>query len=102
MQLANLCNLFDQMLLAIKMGKNRSKKKHVHEELVRVTASGGLSLLKLFLNQTGILPPAAPQNNVRLITPELHGFENAPPPFPSKQAVVIFDGNTKKPSDYSR
>jgi len=48
------------------------------------------------------LPPAAPQNNVMLITPELHGFENSTPSFPSKQVVVIFDGNTKKPSDYSR
>lgn len=48
------------------------------------------------------MPPAAPQNNVMLITPELHGFENSKPPFPSKQVVVIFDGNTKKPSDYSR
>lgn len=48
------------------------------------------------------LPPAAPQNNMKLITPKLHGFENVEPPFPSKQVVVIFDGNTKKPSDYSR
>lgn len=48
------------------------------------------------------LPPAAPQNNVMLVTPELHGFQNSTPLFPSKQVVVIFDGNTKKPSDYSR
>jgi hypothetical protein len=48
------------------------------------------------------LPPAPPQNNTKLITPKLHGFENAEPSYPSKQVVVIFDGNTKKPSDYSR
>lgn len=48
------------------------------------------------------LPPAAPQNNVILVTPELHGFQNSTPLYPSKQVVVIFDGNTKKPSDYSR
>lgn len=48
------------------------------------------------------LPPAAPQNNVFLITPKVHGFENTEPPFPPKQVVVIIDGNTIKPSSYSK
>lgn len=47
------------------------------------------------------LPPAPPQNNVKIITPELHGFEDSKPKFPSKLAIVIIDGNTKSPSDYS-
>lgn len=48
------------------------------------------------------LPPAAPQNNVFLITPKVHGFENSDPPFPPRQVVVIIDGNTIKPSAYSK
>jgi len=48
------------------------------------------------------LPPAAPQNNVKFITPDLHGFKNSKPEFLSKLAIVIIDGNTKSPSEYSR
>ena len=47
-------------------------------------------------------PVAAPQNNIYFENSILHGFEGRTPPFPSKLAVVIIEGNTKKPSDYSR
>lgn len=46
-------------------------------------------------------PPANIANNITLETPLLHGFEGAPPPYPSKVAVIIIDGNIKSPSDYS-
>jgi hypothetical protein len=49
-----------------------------------------------------ILPPAPPQNGVRLLTPQLHGFDGKEPPFPVRIAAVIIDGNIKNPSDYSR
>ncbi|AQX05800.1 hypothetical protein ATB99_14640 [Elizabethkingia meningoseptica] len=48
------------------------------------------------------LPPASPQNNIFFIAPELHGFEESEAIFPSRQVILIIDGNTKKPSDYSR
>ena len=48
------------------------------------------------------LPPATPQNNIKLLTPEIHGFEGKELDFPSKLAMVIIDGNTKSPSDYSK
>jgi hypothetical protein len=49
-----------------------------------------------------ILPPAPPQNNIILLSPKLHGFDETPPPFPSRIAAIVIDGNLKPPSDYSR
>lgn len=46
-------------------------------------------------------PPANPQNNITLETPQLHGFEGREAQYPTKLAVVIIDGNLKLPSDYS-
>jgi hypothetical protein len=48
------------------------------------------------------LPPGTPQNSVKLITPKIHGFDSSKVEYPSKQVLVIIDGNTKKPSDYSK
>lgn len=47
-------------------------------------------------------PPAPPQNNVHLITPTLHGFEEGEPPFPVRIAAIVIDGNIETPSSYSR
>jgi len=47
-------------------------------------------------------PPAPPQNNVFLLTPQLHGYEETQPEFPSRTLLIIIDGNLKNPSDYSR
>lgn len=47
-------------------------------------------------------PPAHVANNIFLVQPDLHGFEQSPAPFPTKVAVLIIDGNLKSPSDYSR
>ena len=48
------------------------------------------------------LPPAPPQNNIKLISPIVHGFESKQLDYPSKMAMILIDGNTKKPSDYSK
>lgn len=61
-----------------------------------------LSILCILDLTKKILPPATPQNNVLLVSPEIHGFQEGKAPYPSKQVVVIFDGNTIKPSDYSK
>jgi len=45
--------------------------------------------------------PAPPQNNILLGTPDMHGFAETEPAFPARQVLVVIDGNTKKPSDYS-
>jgi hypothetical protein len=49
-----------------------------------------------------LLPPAPPQNNIRLLRPTLHGFSESDPPFPVLIAAVIIDGNLRSPSNYSR
>jgi hypothetical protein len=46
-------------------------------------------------------PPANPQNNITLETPQLHGFVESEPGYPTKVAVVIIDGNLRLPSSYS-
>lgn len=47
-------------------------------------------------------PPASPQNNVMLLSPKVHGFENSIPEYDSKVVMIIIDGNTEKPSSYSK
>lgn len=46
-------------------------------------------------------PPAPPRNNIKMITPDVHGFRTEEMEFPPRQVVVIIDGNTKDPSAYS-
>jgi hypothetical protein len=45
-------------------------------------------------------PPANPQNQITLETPEVHGFDSTLD-FPTKIAAVIIDGNLRLPSSYS-
>jgi predicted house-cleaning noncanonical NTP pyrophosphatase (MazG superfamily) len=45
-------------------------------------------------------PPANPQNQITLETPEVHGFDSTLE-FPTKIAAVIIDGNLRLPSSYS-
>ena len=61
-----------------------------------------LSILCILDLTEKMLPPASPQNNVQLLTPKLHGFDDNEPENPSKLVMIIIDGNTKKPSDYSK
>ncbi|WKN32113.1 hypothetical protein PZB74_01940 [Porifericola rhodea] len=48
------------------------------------------------------LPPATPQNSIRLLKPKVHGFEDKEVDHPSRLVMIVIDGNTKKPSHYSR
>jgi hypothetical protein len=47
-------------------------------------------------------PVAPPQDNIFFTTPALHGFDDLSTAPPVRQVVVIIEGNTKKPSDYSK
>jgi hypothetical protein len=49
-----------------------------------------------------IHPPSNIANNITLESPTVHGFENSPPVYPTKIAIVIIDGNLKLPSEYSK
>ena len=64
--------------------------------------SAQLGILCVLDLTTKTEPPAPPQNNVILLTPQLHGFPAGEAPFPVRIAAVVIDGNLKKPSDYSR
>ena len=46
-------------------------------------------------------PLGDPRNYVRLVTPQLHGYEGDEP-YPSRVAVVIIPGNLMNPSDFSK
>jgi hypothetical protein len=47
-------------------------------------------------------PPANPKNNILLKTPKVHGFAEGTPPYPTKIAAVIIEGNLRLPSSYSK
>lgn len=61
-----------------------------------------LSILCILDLTEKIKPPAHAQNNIILVTPQVHGFEGEDLKNPSKVAVVIMDGNTVNPSRYSK
>ena len=94
--------------LELKVEKEISdRKKMIGKYLAQPTqysSAGGaqlgiLCILDLTEKQN---PPATPQNNITLETPIIHGFSDAQPPFPTKIAAVIIDGNLRTPSSYSR
>lgn len=61
-----------------------------------------LSIVSVLDLTTKNRPPAPPQNNVKIFKPAVHGFESSFLEYPSMQVLVVIDGNTKKPSDYSK
>ncbi len=84
--------------------KNRARmiNKYVAQPTQYSSASGAQLGILCILDQTSKdEPPASPQNNIMLVTPPVHGFEDGAAPFPTKIAAVIIDGNLKLPSDYS-
>lgn len=60
-----------------------------------------LSILCILDLTEKAFPPASPLNNIITVDPKVHGFEGVMS-YPSKQIVVIIDGNIKRPSDYSK
>jgi hypothetical protein len=88
-----------------KLISDRDKMISKYEKQPVAYASGNakqLSILCILDLTKKVLPPAAPQNNVFLNSPAVHGFEKETARYPAKQVVVIFDGNTIKPSAYSK
>ncbi len=84
--------------------KNRTRmiNKYVAQPTQYSSASGAQLGILCILDQTSKdEPPASPQNNIVLVTPPVHGFEDGAVPFPTKIAAVIIDGNLRLPSDYS-
>ena len=45
--------------------------------------------------------PGIVANDLSLESPPVHGYGSEPPPYPSKVAVVIIEGNLRSPSIYS-
>ncbi|HKC62346.1 MAG TPA: hypothetical protein VKB86_01855 [Pyrinomonadaceae bacterium] len=84
--------------------KNRGRmiNKYVGQPTQYASASGAQLGILCILDQTSKdEPPANPQNNIILVTAPVHGFDDNAPPYPTKIAAVIIDGNLKLPSDYS-
>jgi hypothetical protein len=48
------------------------------------------------------VPPAPPQNSIKLLKPPVHGFPNGDAQYPAYLAALVIDGNLRSPSSYSR
>jgi hypothetical protein len=48
------------------------------------------------------VPPAPPQNSIKLLKPPVHGFPKGDAPYPTRIAALVIDGNLRSPSSYSR
>ncbi len=83
--------------------KDRVKLREKYiEQPTQYSASGVPLSITCILDMTPKdNPPANVANNITLETTTTHGFEDTESPYPSKVAVIIIDGNTKLPSDYS-
>ena len=77
------------------------RSKYV-EQPTQYSSTGILLSITCILDMTEKdSPPANVANNITLEDVKTHGFEDRVEPYPSKVAVIIIDGNTKSPSDYS-
>ena len=100
--------LYKGIVAELKVEKKVSNREKMIEKYIKqpVAYSSGnikrLSILCILDLTKKINPPASPINNIKFVSPKLHGFENEHIEFESRVAVIIIDGNTKKPSDYSK
>lgn len=99
---------FKGLIAELKVENKISNRKKMIEKYMNqpIAYSSGnikqLSILCILDLTEKINPPANPLNNISFISPPVHGFEEDDLSYPSKVAVIIIDGNTKKPSDYSK
>lgn len=99
---------FRGIIAELKVEKKISNRKKMIEKYMSqpVAYSSGninqVSILCILDLTVKVNPPANPLNNISIISPPIHGFDDNDLPYPSKVAVIIIDGNTKKPSDYSK
>lgn len=83
--------------------RNQLYKKYGKQPIAYASGnSKQLSILCILDLTEKELPPATPQNSIKLLTPKIHGFEDKELDYPSKLVMTVIDGNTKKPSEYSR
>ena len=99
---------YKTITIELKVEKNISDRqkmieKYLSQPVQYSTASGAqLGILCILDLTEKHNPPANPQNQITLETPDVHGFKKGSVPFPTKIATVIVDGNLKLPSSYSR
>lgn len=96
------------LIAELKVETSISDREELYEKYGKqpiAYASGNskqLSILFILDITVKELPPASPLNSIKLLTPKVHGFKDKEVEHPSKLVMIILDGNTKKPSDYSR
>jgi hypothetical protein len=81
--------------------RNALRKKYVSQTSQYTSSSVPLAITCILDMTEKEYPPSNIANNITLETPTVHGFEHSSPTYPTKIAVVIIDGNLKRPSDYS-
>lgn len=82
--------------------RDRLRTKYIRQPAQYSATATPLSIVCILDMTEKDAPPANFANNITLEAPSQHGFaEGATPAFPARVAVVIVDGNTKLPSDYS-
>ena len=78
------------------------RKKYTEQPTQYAASSIPLGITCILDMTQKTYPPSNIANNITLETPIVHGFENLPPAYPTKSAVVIIDGNLRLPSEYSK
>jgi hypothetical protein len=78
------------------------RKKYIEQPTQYAVSSIPLGIVCILDLSEKVHPPSNVANNMTLETPPVHGFANTSPPYPTKIAVVIIDGNLRSPSEYSK
>jgi hypothetical protein len=82
--------------------RKQMMEKYGNQALAYASGNGKqLSILCILDLTEKLRPPAPSRNNVVFRSMDVHGFDSEIE-FPAKQVVVFIDGNTIKPSDYSK
>jgi hypothetical protein len=81
--------------------RKRLREKYTSQPCQYTIASIPLSITCILdmTEKEDVSPNVA--NGLSLESPPVHGYESEPPPYPSKVAVVIIEGNLRSPSSYS-
>jgi hypothetical protein len=83
--------------------RNRMVQKYVQQPAQYTAGAGAqLGILCILDVSEKKLPSAAPQNQIQLHVPLVHGFQGTEAPFATYIAVVFIDGNLRRPSSFSR
>lgn len=81
--------------------RGRLRRKYIEQPAQYSAHSLPVSIVCILDVVEKTAPPGNIANNLFVELPELHGFEGSQPSYPSVVIVLIIDGNTKRPSDYS-